>query len=305
MKVAVASVHLLIAEYVHLGSVIEQGSNCWGSSGTKEGRGWKRFGCSRARISYGEAIVVGRKGRERVGGGAQGRETHVITREVACTPLSFRAPHPSHWYAAGHGPPGEPAPLLLYNLGRPASSVSPSSRQTEFCTAPPTGNYKSPTRSQPPVHNLRPSENHLPPVLAPPLRATTMSTQTAFTSFDPLATHPFTNNSGLLPKPVAPSQFPRPIPAPLRADAATVPVPSTNAIHAPQPRKVPSPSKSSARMTSSGPRPIFVPFRPERSSPELDDILLKKKVSDVFANKNTWSIDHIEVVPAASPNTRR
>ncbi|KAI0730115.1 hypothetical protein C8Q72DRAFT_746527, partial [Fomitopsis betulina] len=111
-------------------------------------------------------------------------------------------------------------------------------------------------------------------------------TRTAFASFDPLATHPFTNNSGLLPKPVAPSQFPRHIPTPLR-DATAAPLSNANAIHAPLPRKAPSPAKT----TSSGPRPIFVPFRPERSSPDLDDILLKKKVSDVFANKNTWSID--------------
>ncbi|KAH9842531.1 uncharacterized protein C8Q71DRAFT_207363 [Rhodofomes roseus] len=133
-----------------------------------------------------------------------------------------------------------------------------------------------------------------------------MSTQTAFSSFDPLATHPFTNNSGLLPKPAAPSQFPRPIPATLKADAATVPVPSShNAIRAPQPRKAPPPSKSSAKSASSGPRPIFVPFRPERSSPELDDILLKKRVSDVFANKNTWSIDQLEYAPGSSPHARR
>ncbi|KAH9926112.1 uncharacterized protein B0H18DRAFT_1094744 [Fomitopsis serialis] len=93
-----------------------------------------------------------------------------------------------------------------------------------------------------------------------------MSTQTAFSSFDPLATHPFTNNSGLLPKPTAPSH---------------------------------------TKSTSSGPKPIFVPFRPERSSPELDDILLKKRVSDVFANKDTWSIDQLEYAPGSSLNARR
>lgn len=38
-------------------------------------------------------------------------------------------------------------------------------------------------------------------------------------------------------------------------------------------------------------QPVFVPFRPDRSSPDLDDILLKKKVQDAMANKQTWSID--------------
>lgn len=46
-------------------------------------------------------------------------------------------------------------------------------------------------------------------------------------------------------------------------------------------------------------QPIFVPFRPERSSPDLDDILLKKKVHDVMNNKETWSIDRAGVPIAA------
>jgi len=133
-----------------------------------------------------------------------------------------------------------------------------------------------------------------------------MSTQTAFSSFDPLATHPFTNNSGLLPKPTAPSQFPHSIPAPLKANVATALERSApNAIRAPHPRKAPSATQSSTKSTSSGPKPIFVPFRPERSSPELDDILLKKRVSDVFANKDTWSIDQLEYAPGNSLNARR
>lgn len=44
-----------------------------------------------------------------------------------------------------------------------------------------------------------------------------------------------------------------------------------------------------------GKGPIFVPFRPDRSSPDLDDILLKKKVSDVLSNKQQWSIDQTSV----------
>ncbi|KAI0928036.1 hypothetical protein AcV5_005730 [Taiwanofungus camphoratus] len=131
--------------------------------------------------------------------------------------------------------------------------------------------------------------------------------QPVFSSFDPLATHPFTNNSGLMPKPTPPSQVPHPIPSPLRAlsggsslTPGQIPSLPAHSMHAPQPKRAPSGSKAS----SGAPRPIFVPFRPERSSPELDDILLKKKVSDVFANKSTWSIDQTRVpMPSTVPSS--
>lgn len=122
-----------------------------------------------------------------------------------------------------------------------------------------------------------------------------------FSKFDPLATHPFTNNSGLMPKPAAPSQYPHAIPTAAKAIPgsesvnlrAPAPASSTpSAVRAPQPKR----ASSNYHSSSSGARPIFVPFRPERSSPELDDILLKKKVSDAFANKASWSIDQ-SVVP--------
>ncbi|CCM03692.1 uncharacterized protein FIBRA_05837 [Fibroporia radiculosa] len=128
-------------------------------------------------------------------------------------------------------------------------------------------------------------------------------------SFDPLATHPFTNNSGLLPKPAPPSQFPHPIPPPIDLRTAgsmhtltqgQLSNLSAPPFHAPQPKR---PSKPSSKSSSNGPRPIFVPFRQERSSPELDDILLKKKVSDAFANKATWSIDQAQV-PLPPSQTR-
>lgn len=106
--------------------------------------------------------------------------------------------------------------------------------------------------------------------------------QSALASFDPLATHPFTNNSGLMPKPVAPSKYPHPVPSILPTHAAhAVPM------HAPQPKRSPQTAQSGRGARG----PIFVPFRPERSSPDLDDILLKKKVADVLTNKQSWSID--------------
>ncbi|KAI8998995.1 hypothetical protein BD414DRAFT_476652 [Trametes punicea] len=120
-------------------------------------------------------------------------------------------------------------------------------------------------------------------------------------SFDPLATHPFTNNSGLLPKPAPPSHYPHPHPSPSKAapasnGASQGPIILTT-VHAPQPKRA-SPSKSS----SSGPKPIFVPFRPERSSPDLEDILLKKKVADAFQGKGSWGIDSVPL-PSAVPSS--
>ena len=102
-------------------------------------------------------------------------------------------------------------------------------------------------------------------------------THSVLSSFDPLATHPFTNNSGLLPKPAAPSKYPLPIPT-SRTSAQTSS--SSTPIHAPQPSRSPPTSRSTK--SNAGTRgPIFVPFRPERSSPDLEDILLKKELDEL------------------------
>ena len=81
--------------------------------------------------------------------------------------------------------------------------------------------------------------------------------------------------------------------------AATLATPTSGAaapaMHAPQPKHA-SPAKKAG--SSPAKAPVFVPFRPERSSPDLEDILLKKKVSDALAKKQTWSIDQAPV-PAA------
>ncbi|KAI9056877.1 hypothetical protein FKP32DRAFT_1598757 [Trametes sanguinea] len=123
-------------------------------------------------------------------------------------------------------------------------------------------------------------------------------------SFDPLATHPFTNNSGLMPKPAAPSQYPHPHPSPSKVASTNngasgqPPIILTTApVHAPQPKRAPHPKSS-----SSGPKPIFVPFRPERSSPDLEDILLKKKFVDAFQGKGSWGIDSVPL-PSAVPSS--
>ena len=116
-------------------------------------------------------------------------------------------------------------------------------------------------------------------------------------SFDPLATHPFTNNSAVLPKPAAPSQFAHPVPASAKTSQGTQGpiILATTPVYAPQPKR-PSPAKSGP----SGHKPIFVPFRPERSSPELEEILLKKKLADAFQGKVPWGIDQVAPPLAAT-----
>ncbi|KAF8162948.1 hypothetical protein B0H34DRAFT_693524 [Crassisporium funariophilum] len=123
-------------------------------------------------------------------------------------------------------------------------------------------------------------------------------------SFDPFATHPFTNNSGLAPQPPLPSPYPVPIPSPHRqssrstgypkypdlstSSSSTSSVSSTSSIysssstqktltpHSPIPLRRDQQLSSSPKMASSPTRPIFVPFRQETSSP---DLVLKNKSS--------------------------
>ncbi|KXN82574.1 hypothetical protein AN958_02425 [Leucoagaricus sp. SymC.cos] len=123
----------------------------------------------------------------------------------------------------------------------------------------------------------------------------TSTTSQLLESFDPFATHPFTNGSGVVPQPPKPSQYPIPKPSQRRSSAFsptysqyyedyTQPPPSTSPnpsvssnslsspIYAPQPRRRPV-GNSPSRSPTSPTQPIFVPFRKD-SSPEL---VLKKK----------------------------
>ncbi|RDB24107.1 hypothetical protein Hypma_008726 [Hypsizygus marmoreus] len=110
-------------------------------------------------------------------------------------------------------------------------------------------------------------------------------------SFDPLATHPFTNNSGLAPDPPMPSQYSIPIPSPripthlptFSSSPGTSSSPSSQPstspdtrLKAPQPRRITAPPTS----RSSVARPIFIPFRQETSSPDL--VLRKKSPSKTY-----------------------
>ncbi|KZP20777.1 hypothetical protein FIBSPDRAFT_861215 [Athelia psychrophila] len=84
-------------------------------------------------------------------------------------------------------------------------------------------------------------------------------------AFDPFATHPFTNNSGLVSRPAKPAQYQA---HPSRAPHSA----PTPAQAAPQPRRPPHAKPTGPLPT----QPIFVPFRQDNSSPDLDAILKKR-----------------------------
>lgn len=101
-------------------------------------------------------------------------------------------------------------------------------------------------------------------------------------SFDPFATHPFTNGSGLMPKAPQPYPYPRPIPSAAQNNPqlyaqqpSSVPTMQTPAqFHAPQPMR-----PSSHQLASAKPQHVFEPFKLDRSSPDLQDVLAKKSHS--------------------------
>ncbi|KAF8959079.1 hypothetical protein BDZ97DRAFT_1610119, partial [Flammula alnicola] len=113
-------------------------------------------------------------------------------------------------------------------------------------------------------------------------------------SFDPFATHPFTNNSGVVAQPPMPSIYPLLVPSSFVQSTGentysnlatlTSPIPisrstksstqnSSSPMHSPQPQRYHSPSSSPTTPTSPT-RHVFVPFRKDTSSP---DLVLKKK----------------------------
>jgi len=118
-------------------------------------------------------------------------------------------------------------------------------------------------------------------LLGPPLGRDVLLREHVPASFDPFATHPFTNNSGVPPQPPQPYPYPRPIPsgqlshghpaaytppAPSSLPTAKTPAP----LHAPQPHRGPQPGSR---------QHVFEPFRVDRSSPDLKDVLAKKNIS--------------------------
>lgn len=124
-------------------------------------------------------------------------------------------------------------------------------------------------------------------------------------SFDPFATHPFTNNNALSssPSPAKSSkqQFSIPsssmtVPPSFQSGRSdTTPATPKSAsqappknIYAPQPTRPhahPFNATPASRRTPQGQRkPIFVPFQQDRLSPELEEILLRKKLTQALGH---------------------
>ena len=102
-------------------------------------------------------------------------------------------------------------------------------------------------------------------------------------SFNPFITHPFTNGSALKshPSPAKPSEHPRPIPTQYTANAqgqttrVSSATPST--VHSPQPTRPITLAKQQSAQRH--PKPFFEPFQQDRSSPDLEEILLRKQLT--------------------------
>ena len=117
-----------------------------------------------------------------------------------------------------------------------------------------------------------------------------MAQSTTLASFNPHAIHPFTNNNAVkrYPPPALPSKYPQPIPSsvhryttgtPAHMQAPRQPSSTPNTIHSPEPRRPIGLVKS---QQPSNQRYIFTPFQQDRSSPELEEILLRKKLAQTL-----------------------
>lgn len=106
--------------------------------------------------------------------------------------------------------------------------------------------------------------------------------QSALKSFNPFITHPFTNNNALKsnPLPAKPSDQPRSIPSSAAQYSANAPGQiqrqSSTTIHSPQPSRPITLAKQQS--VQRHPKAIFTTFQQDRYSPELEEILLKKKL---------------------------
>ncbi|EJD05950.1 uncharacterized protein FOMMEDRAFT_132373 [Fomitiporia mediterranea MF3/22] len=98
-------------------------------------------------------------------------------------------------------------------------------------------------------------------------------------TFDPFKTHPFTNISRAPPPMPAPNPYPRPVRtyqppgAQARPPAPTAPssLPTSQTpVHSPQPQRASPQTATATRMH------VFEPFKYERASPDLQDVLAKK-----------------------------
>jgi protein N-terminal glutamine amidohydrolase len=115
-------------------------------------------------------------------------------------------------------------------------------------------------------------------------------------TFNPFIVHGFTNNNAVEHNqpPPQPSKYPRPIPSSATQYLAGTPAhlqnhprqPSSNnnIIHSPEPRRPITLAKSQQSANQRRREPVFVPFHQDRSSPELEEILLRKKLAKTLSH---------------------
>lgn len=134
---------------------------------------------------------------------------------------------------------------------------------------------------------------HQLPHTSPPMAQ--QSSSSVLKAFDPFACHPFTNNNVLdrCPPPTMPSKYPHPVPTSNQYTAGTPAhmqtprqSPTNNTIHSPEPRRPITlvNSHQSSNSAQRQPKPIFTPFHQDRYSPELDEILLRKKLTQALGH---------------------
>jgi hypothetical protein len=114
-------------------------------------------------------------------------------------------------------------------------------------------------------------------------------TQSPLGAFDPFAMHPFTNTNGLMPRPPPPSKYPRGVHSGYAHAPQTPATPSYGNSPPPMPFGAPLPVPFASPMTpapSPGRSGIFYTFTPDRrGTPELEDILAKKRRPQVWGTK--------------------
>lgn len=110
--------------------------------------------------------------------------------------------------------------------------------------------------------------------------------------FNPFTIHGFTNGNAVEHNqpPPQPSKYPRPIPSsatqylagtPAHMQTPRQPSSTNNTIHSPEPRR-PIPLAKAQQQRHR--EPIFIPFHQDRSSPELEEILLRKKLAKTLGS---------------------
>ena len=132
-------------------------------------------------------------------------------------------------------------------------------------------------------------------ILSIPLTSLPMAQSTTLSSgFDPLAVNFFTNGNALKrnPPPVPPSQYPRHIASsqytsgvPAHMQSPRQSSSTSSIIHSPEPRRptaMASPQQSSNSTNQRQQKQVFDLFQQDRASPDLEEILLRKKLTQAL-----------------------